>query len=181
MDERNSINHVQITIDLPADVADVLATHGEAMISAMVAIAKTCRLNPSEQNRIEAKERRKESLAENLAQIIKLGRIGYRYMRSNPDVQSIGALATELGVTGQKLRFATDHFKKKFKAKLKKRRDREIVRYARKGVFNDEIAHRIGVHRNTISKVLEVERKRMAESSQRLRIPHPIQKQGGDV
>lgn len=166
MDERNSINRVQITIDLPVEVADLLAVHDEAMIMAMVAVAKKCRLNPSEQKRTAGKEKRKENVAVNLAQLIKLGRVGYRYQRQNPGSNSVGSLAVELGVSGQRLKFFIAHFRKKINAKIKFRRNREIIRYAEMDLTNEEIASRIGIHKNTVSKVVDVERKRMAQSSQ---------------
>lgn len=156
MTERARSGNVTLTIEMPVEVAQWFAANAEPLrVQVLTATAKaylrseTCKKDQAE--RLQQREN----------YIQNLGRTGYRQLRSlgvhsnfvkNRDVTKI--VASQLGDTWQTLEFAVTRFKRVMDAKLRKRRDREIVRLYEVGKNNDQISGLIGIHKSTVARII---------------------------
>lgn len=156
MTERERPGHVTLTIEVPLEVADWLASSGEQLAQvAALAAAKARRASTAIQlDRQWRLEQRK-------AELWNLGRIGYRLFRRFNGGRNIGQrvelvreVALHLGCNAHALKLSMVRFKRHLEARLSKRRNREMSRLCAAGYSNSNIAARYGVHPNTVVRCL---------------------------
>lgn len=152
MSKRTSPGNVTLTLDMPIEVAEWLAANAERL-GHQAHIASTKARRKSE----ETERKADEYLQQRQDYFANLGRNGYRELRKagvsknfikNRDATK--TIAPQLGVTWQALELAVTRFKRNLDAQLRKRRGREIARMYWAGFRDQEIADRMGVHRNTV-------------------------------
>lgn len=148
--------YATLTLEVPIEVAEWLATYGEHLAQIAALAANKARFNSE-----VAKQERKWNSEARQAELHNLGRAGYRLFRhygggnniaKRPEL--IQRIALELQVDGQALEISVRNFKRMIKAKALVRRGREITRMYLGGCTNKEIATRLNIHKNTVSNYL---------------------------
>jgi len=156
MSDRARPGHITLTLEMPIEVAEWLASNGE-QIGQMARIAATNAQHHSE----ASKKKREERSQKNIAEFWALGRLGYRLHRRAGGGKNIATsrnitrtIAAQLGVDWQTLEIAITRFKAPLQRKLRQRRNREFIRMYKAGASNQDIAARYDMHPNSVAVVL---------------------------
>lgn len=154
--------YVNVSLQLPRKVADLLAERGDDFISIIELLGRECQhLPPTAEVRADAERLREQEKQKRQEETEKRGRLSYRLFRRygggkhiaiRPDL--LNRIALELGANPKLIELNIGWFKQSLEAKVRKRRGREIERYYWAGKSNYEIADRLGVHRNTVVKYI---------------------------
>ena len=180
MTERGRFGWITVKIDLPIEVAEHLARHGNDFLRKISrAIDDYHRSPPHDPSKGEPSI--EDKLQERQVYLLRIGRSGYRALRQRIEtfayfddqgnLQSrsgqsklawqriiIRDLASDFGVSFDVLEFAISRFRKELKPKVKARRDKTIIRLYLSGYSNREIAEKVSVHSNTIARFLRTRR-----------------------
>jgi hypothetical protein len=163
MDKREPRNgYVIVSVELPGDIADLLAEHSHEFAAIIEALGRECRALPSSAEVRAENQRRHEQKIQELREVAeKRGRLGFRLFRRYgggkgvaKQVDLLDRIALELGISAKLVELDIIRFKRSLEAKVRKRRGREIERYYWAGKSNGEIAFRLCTHRNTVSKYI---------------------------
>lgn len=154
--------YVTVSVELPRDVADLLADRHGDLVKIIEALGHECRYSlPNAEARAKTERLREQKRLQRQAEYAALGRRGYRLFRLRGGGKSIlkrrdliDQLALELGVNAQLLEHLVLRFKRAIEAKVRKRRGREITRLYWAGKSNGEIASQLNVHASAVSKYI---------------------------
>lgn len=157
MTKRARPGYATLTLEVPIEVAEWLATYGEHLSQIAALAAGKARFNSE-----DAKEARAFNLKARQAELRTLGRIGYRLFRRFGGGKNLAKrrslieqIACDLKVDPKTLELTVGNFKRSIEAKVRLRRSREITRLYLGGCTNKEIAERLKVHKNTVSTYLK--------------------------
>jgi len=154
--------YVTVSVELPREVADLLAERQGDLVSIIETLGRECRHLPlssevrAEENRLCEQKARKRKI-----EFRNLGRVGYRKLRQagfsgslQRNRNSIEPIAPEFGVSWQTLQIAIEKFKRELDGKRRQRRGREIKRLYWNGKSNGEIAASQKISRNTVTSYI---------------------------
>ncbi len=181
--------YVIVSVELPRDVADLLADRQRDLVTIIETLGHQCRcLPPTAEVQAEENRLRKQREQERQAYFKKLGRASYRLYRRRIKTNGyskfdgeyryrpaqlskaqwrrlvVTDIAEELGVTRDTIELvALPRFSKELHDKIKPRRDQAIIRLYLDGRTNREIAARVKVSTTTVSRFLQENRDRLKE------------------
>ena len=176
---------VHIGFDLPIEVAEFIAENGDDLVSAIKIALNDFRRNPPPDQKEAQRQERKRKREERNQYLVSIGRQGFRLLRQYQHLESyvsasgfnrirggkngaswqdqiIRDIADELGIGFELLKLAISRFRKKLKKKATNRRNKYIVQYAFEGLSNEEIAQKYGLHKNTVSGIIQKEIRKKA-------------------
>ena len=165
MDRRLSGHTVSITFDVPIELAELLAAHGDALVYAAQRAVADFQRNPprdlAEVRQQENADRRRELES----RIVTFGRTGYRLLRGReakafptlPGIEKptgyalqfwqrsvVQEIASDLRCDPSFLEHSVSRFRKGLKQRIKTRQLREVFRAYKAGKSNAQIAERYG-------------------------------------
>tara|TARA_R110001592_G_scaffold55759_4_gene170462 strand:+ start:101 stop:739 length:639 start_codon:yes stop_codon:yes gene_type:complete len=155
---------VPLQIELPVDLVELLANHGDELLAALeAAIVEARRVADSGliQERRERIERRSEARREIL---LKVGRYAHRVYRrlsiedigvSDRNSVAVSLVARELEQPPALVKIALSRHRKELRNRIRSRRKLSALRRMLKGHSNAEIASALGIHPNTVSGLLK--------------------------
>ncbi|MEQ8736395.1 MAG: hypothetical protein RIC29_15835 [Rhodospirillaceae bacterium] len=159
-------NICRVTLDLPWEIAEVLAEHGPQLI-AVIQEAVGQRSKETERC-AQVAEKVSETAEANKARWAALADICHREIdrRSNGPGQKdsiLKALASELGHDFQFLKSVCRIYGTKIKKNLKADRDASVIELYFDGLSNSQIAEKLAIAPGSVSRILSGQKKKIAE------------------
>lgn len=190
MRKRLNVPTVSVTLELPVEVAEYLANHGEDLIREIRFALDDFKRNPPPDQAEERRQERERRSIEIQKAMAELGRRGYRMLRTresaieyrtreghprkpgNAEKQSnrrtiIAEIAQELGKDREHVAHAIELFRHRFRIKLRDRRRREVWRLFQQGLTNKAISEGLKISLTSVVNDLKYLRDQQRRDGQK--------------
>lgn len=149
--------YATITLEVPIEVAEWFVANADYLARAAAIAAVRAEIRDT-----KSCEQKQQNAETRQADFVALGRLSYRLFRQNGGtsvckdrgiVQTVADTLQRHDV--KSVEYALKKFKRVLGDKIKKRRDREIIRLAVAGATSQEIARRLKIGRNTVGTFIK--------------------------